>query len=376
MSSKKSTVVIVGGGTGGVIVARYLSKTLDPRRHKLLLINKHPFRIILPASLRMLVSDKGKLEERILVPYDKVFINGNGTFIEGLVTKVNAGDNSNSGSLALSDGRVIEYDVLVLATGSKWDGPISFPDDSASVKAHIAARREEIAKANDILLVGGGAVGIELAGEIKDIWPRKSVTVLNRGAQLLNDTYSSKLRHGLRRQLVKRGVKVILDDYIEELPAESSGPVQIRTAHGKSLEPDLVLRTWGVQSNTAYLPSSFLTPSRTVKVLPSLQLPSHPNIFALGDLIEWDEQKTAAKAQMGHAPVVAKNVELYLKGVDVSEVGKIYKGSMEMILVSNGMKSGMGWMDAMGGIIFGPFLTSRIKSKDLMIEMARGTSGN
>lgn len=196
MSSKKSTVVIVGGGTGGVVVARYLSKTLDPQRHKLLLINKHPFRIILPASLRMLVSDRGKLEERVLVPYDKVFTNGNGTFIEGLVTKINAGDNSNSGSLALSDGRVIEYDVLVLATGSKWDGPTSFPDDAASVKTHIAARREEIAKANDILLVGGGAVGIgisgftcsflllisflaELAGEIKDIWPvRRGICLL------------------------------------------------------------------------------------------------------------------------------------------------------------------------------------------------------
>lgn len=73
---------------------------------------------------------------------------------------------------------------------------------------------------------------------------------MNRGAQLLNDTYSSKLRHGLRRQLVKRGVKVILDDYIEELPAESSGPVQIRTAHGKSLEPDLVVSLHLIDSLT------------------------------------------------------------------------------------------------------------------------------
>ncbi|KAJ3912555.1 hypothetical protein F5877DRAFT_93524 [Lentinula edodes] len=313
----KSTVVIVGGGTEGVVIARSLSKTLDPQRHKLLLINKHPFRLILPALLRMLVFNKGKLEERVFVPYDKV----------------NAGDNSNSGSLALSDG-------------SKWDGLTSFPNDAANMKMHIAARREEIAKANDILLVSGGAVGIELAGEIKDIWPRKSVMVLNRGAQLLNNTYSSKLRHGLWRQLVKRSVKVILDDYIEELP----------TCPNVHLLSSLY---------------KFLTPSGTVKVLPSLQLPSHPNIFALGDLIEWGEQKTAAKAQMGHAPVVVKNVELYLKGVDVSKAGNMYKGSMEMIL-----KSGMSWMDVMGGIIFGPFLTSSIKSKDLIIEMARGACGN
>ncbi|KAJ4000948.1 hypothetical protein F5050DRAFT_1561871 [Lentinula boryana] len=376
MSSKKITVLVLGGGSGGVVVARSLSKSLDPQKHNLILINKFPYRIILPASLRMLVSGEGKLEERILVPYDKVFINGNGTFIEGLVTQVNAGDKPNSGSLTLSDGRVIEYDVLVLATGSKWDGPTSFPDEAKSVNSHIAARRDEIAKANNILLVGGGAVGIELAGEIKDAWPDKAVTILNRGARLLNDTYSSKLRLGLQRQLEERGIKVIVDDYVEDLPAKSSGPVQVRTAKGRSLEADLILRTWGARSNTTYLPSSFLTPNGTVKVLPTLQLPSHPNIFAVGDLIEWDEQKTAAKAQMGHAPVVAKNVELYLQGADLSKVGKIYKGSMEMIMVSNGRKTGMGWMGAMGGVLFGPFLTSRIKSKDLMIGMARGASGN
>ncbi|KAJ3755187.1 hypothetical protein EV360DRAFT_73067 [Lentinula raphanica] len=376
MSSKKTTVVVVGGGTGGVVVARSLSKSLDPQKHELILINKLPYRIILPASLRMLVSDKGKLEERILVPYDKLFINGNGTFIEGLVTQVNPKDNSNSGSLTLSDGKVVEYDVLVLASGSKWDGPTAFPDDAKSVDAHIAARREEIAKADDILLVGGGAVGIELAGEIKDIWPDKKVTVLNRGAQLLNDTYTTKLRTGLKRQLEERGVKVILDDSLEDLPTGNSGPVEVRTAKGVSLKPDLILRTWGARSNTSYLPPSFLTANGTVKVLPTLQLPDHPKIFALGDMIEWDEQKTSAKAQMGHAPVVAKNVELYLKGADLSKEGKMYKGSMEMIMVSNGRKTGMGWMSAMGGVVFGPFLTSHIKSKDLLIGMGRSASGN
>lgn len=53
-------------------------------------------------------------------------------------------------------------------------------------------------------------------------------------------------------------------------------------------------------------------------------------------MIEWKEQKTAAKAQMGHAPIVTKNIELYFQGTDLSKTGKKYKGSMEMILVSNG----------------------------------------
>ncbi|KAE9400383.1 FAD/NAD(P)-binding domain-containing protein [Gymnopus androsaceus JB14] len=374
MSSKKTVICIVGGGNGGVVVARSLSQDLDPKKYDLVLINKLPYRIILPASLRMLVSDQGKLEERILVPYDKLFINGNGTFIEASVTQVNAGDKS--GTLTLGDGRVIDYDVLVLATGSKWDGPTAFPDDAASINDHIAARRAELAKANEVLLIGGGSVGIELAGEIKDIWPDKSITIINRGSKLLNDTYSSKLRVGLQRQLQDRGVKLILDDSVEDLPVKSSGPVEITTVKGKSLKPDLIIPTWGGKPNTAYLPSNFLTPVGTVKVLPTLQVPSHPNIFALGDLIEWNEQKSAAKVQMGHAPIVTKNIQLYLQGSDVSKTGKKYKGSMEMIMVSNGRKSGMGWVGAMGGIHISPFFASRIKSKDLMIDMSRGISGN
>lgn len=161
MSSKKTVICIVGGGNGGVVVARSLSQDLDPKKYDLVLINKLPYRIILPASLRMLVSDQGKLEERILVPYDKLFINGNGTFIEASVTQVNAGDKS--GTLTLGDGRVIDYDVLVLATGSKWDGPTAFPDDAASINDHIAARRAELAKANEVLLIGGGSVGIGMS---------------------------------------------------------------------------------------------------------------------------------------------------------------------------------------------------------------------
>ncbi|KIK60294.1 hypothetical protein GYMLUDRAFT_43589 [Collybiopsis luxurians FD-317 M1] len=372
MSTKKTQIVIVGGGAAGVVVARSLSKTIDPKTHDLILINKLPYRIILPGTLRMLVSDDGKLEDRILVPYDKVFINSNGTFIEASVTQVKPGEKS--GSVTLNDGRIVNYDVLVLATGSKWDGLTSFPDDPKGVNAHISAWRSEIAKAKDILLVGGGSVGIELAGEIKDIWPDKSITIINRGELLLNSTYKAKLRVGLQRQLEDRGVKVILNDYIENLPSENSG--EISTANGLSLSPDLIIPTWGNKPNTAYLPPDFLSTAGTVKVLPTLQLPSHSNIFAVGDLIEWDEQKTSAKAQLGHAPVVSRNIELFLKGSDLSKVGKKYTGSLEMILVTNGRKSGMGWMGAMGGVNFGPFLTSLIKSKDLLINLGRSASGN
>lgn len=63
-----------------------------------------------------------------------------------------------------------------------------------------------------------------------------------------------------------------------------------------------------------------------------MQLPSHPAIFAVGDIIDWKEQKQAAKAG-GHAPVVVANVVNLLAG---RPGRKEYGGFPEMIMITNG----------------------------------------
>lgn len=58
-------------------------------------------------------------------------------------------------------------------------------------------------------------------------------------------------------------------------------------------------------------------------------------MFALGDIIDWPEQKQAAKTK-AHADVVAANIQSYLTGQPLS---KVYKGSPEMIVVPLGKAS-------------------------------------
>lgn len=70
----------------------------------------------------------------------------------------------------------------------------------------------------------------------------------------------------------------------------------------------------------------------------SLQLPNHPAIFAVGDIIDWEEQKQAAKAN-GHAPVVVANIADLLAG---RSVRKEYGGFPEMIMITNGKVGGLG----------------------------------
>lgn len=68
-----------------------------------------------------------------------------------------------------------------------------------------------------------------------------------------------------------------------------------------------------------------------IKVKSTLQLPDHPDIFAMGDILDLPEQKGAIKAG-NHATLVAANIVSYLAGRQL----KAYAQGKEVILVCNG----------------------------------------
>ena len=70
-------------------------------------------------------------------------------------------------------------------------------------------------------------------------------------------------------------------------------------------------------------------------MLPSLQLQSHPSIFALGDITDLREAKQFQKTA-GHASVVVPNVLSYLEGEELKQQCKPGK---EIIMISNGRVS-------------------------------------
>lgn len=70
-------------------------------------------------------------------------------------------------------------------------------------------------------------------------------------------------------------------------------------------------------------------------MLPSLQLQSHPSIFALGDILDLQEAKQFQKTA-GHASVVVPNVVSYIEGEEIKQQCKPGK---EIIMISNGRVS-------------------------------------
>ncbi|KAG2118023.1 uncharacterized protein F5147DRAFT_669505 [Suillus discolor] len=369
----EQNVVIVGGGYAGFQVAKQLSKKLDPRRYNLILINSRSYAVALPAAVRLVVDTESKLEETAFVKLDRIYANGNGETKVGFVTGIEAQPGVPGGAVVLANGERISYAVLILATGSKFSGPCAIPENEDDVLPFVNAWRQKFAKANHVVIVGGGAVGIELAGEVKDLYPTKKVTIVHGGNQLINATYGNSLRKGLEKRLHARGVEFMFNEYIDDIP--EPGVVGITTRSGKQIsDADLVVSARGGRPNTEYVTSlgeDAVNGHGFVKIKPTMQLLNHPSIFAVGDIIDWTEQKQIAKL-MWHVPVIVANVVSFLNGVAPT---KKYAGAPEIIVITNGKKGGMGYFGFLGGFTLGDWFAWLVKSRHFMIPHFRKDLG-
>jgi NADH dehydrogenase FAD-containing subunit len=75
-----------------------------------------------------------------------------------------------------------------------------------------------------------------------------------------------------------------------------------------------------------------VNPRGQIRIENTFQLKSYPNIYAIGDAIDWQEQKQAAKAPK-HAQIAAANILSQINGGDAK---KTYSGQPELIIITNG----------------------------------------
>ncbi|CAE7176922.1 unnamed protein product, partial [Rhizoctonia solani] len=342
-------IVVVGSGGGGVILVKALQKQINPATHQIVVIEKRDYYAHWPALVRAAITDEGSIDERGLVPNDRVF--------DSAVKVVRSSVKQITSTEVITESNErISYEHLVLGTGSIWTGPLALPDSRDKAIQHFKSFKWQLAAAEYVLIVGGGAVGLEYAGEIQHYYPEKKVIIVHGGSELMNSTYPAKFRKSLLDAVTEKGAQVILGDKISVDAVPKDG--YVTTQSGKLIRADLVIPATGGRPNTAAvrtLDADVVSKTGTVLVTPELQVKLSSgarNVWAIGDIIEWPEQKMVFKAAYGHVPTVANNIVASIQGGKEVQYG----GKMELIFVTLGPQGGRALVPFFGGIVLGDWL--------------------
>src|ERR1700687_1575699 len=283
----KPTVVVVGGGYGGYAVA----KALDGTSNVMFVEPKDAFMHNV-AALRALVHPSWL--PRIFLPYSRLLANGRVVRDRAVVVDPHR--------VVTASGEKISADYVVLASGSRYPFPAKTDlVDTHHAQEQIRQAHRALAQAGRVLLVGAGPVGIELAGEIRHVWPEKSIVLLDVADEILGGPYKPELKAELRRQLIEARVELILGSPLRQAPPTPPGELgtfTVTTEAGTEVTADIWFRCYGVVPNSDYLGDA-LAPARRsdgfVEVGPTLQVAGQTTVFALGDL------STADAKMAGHA---------------------------------------------------------------------------
>lgn len=352
MSSK---ITIVGGGYAGTMLARALDDHAD-----VTLIEPRDRWVHNVAMIRALAQPD--LLDQIILPYDGLLKKG--SIVQGRAKTIQ------DTTVLLEDGRETPGDLVVLATGSGYASPFKMQgDDSAAFLKTARKIIAQIDKADKLVIVGGGAVGSELAGEIASARPEKQITLVSAGGTLFPD-YPAKLGRAIARQLGELGVKVRLGERIAKLQKtdEPYKPAtgKLALSDGFPIEADLVIPVIGSRPVTDIMKSLqdvVINEDGRAAVDGWLRPASNPRLFAVGDIIAAGDTMTIVglTRQVGW---LAKAIKSHLRGKTIDSLKPYKPWPKPLILLPLGEDKGA---SALPFGVTGPLLTRAIKGKKLFI---------
>ncbi len=227
---------------------------------------------------------------------------------------------------------------------------------------------KQLKSANKIMVIGGGVVGVELAGEIAYAMPKAQVSLAHNSDVLLNG-FKEKAQKKAQQQLEDLGVNIIFNSRYQQKDGR-----YVNRNSGIASDADLVFEATGVLPNNDFLKpnmAKILNEQGFVSVNEHLEVLDYKNLYALGDIADIGEAKLGYLAQE-QGNYVAKSIIKKRKG----KPSKAYKRNPLMALIPVGQKR---------GVVQLPFAVTtlkqlvNLKQKDLFIGKiykAFGTSPN
>jgi NADH dehydrogenase len=315
-------VVVIGAGYAGILAANRVQASMKPqegRRVRVTIVNPLPDFI---ERVRLHEVAAG-VRASVAIPLEDM-LHARISVVVGTVLLIDP--VARVMTVSTSTGVASEtYDTLLYAVGSMAALGVPGADEFAHLLSDLAgaeSARVAIAAGRPgqrIVVVGGGATGVEVAAEIAEQHPTVSVTLVSRGAVLGHLPVAS--RRSVARSLAKVGVTVLERSGVSRVHADA-----VELSDGTRLSSDVTVWT-----------ASFAVPDLARRsglavdalgrllVDEKLRAPAYPEIFGAGDAVR-PPSSVGSHLRMGCAiamPIgghAADNVLAVLRGEPLTDL--------------------------------------------------------
>lgn len=349
--SNKQKIIVVGGGFAGIQLVR----KLDDKLFDIVLIDKLNHHQFQPLFYQVATS---QIEpSSISFPLRHVFRNKKNVRIRlAEVLSIDAPKNTIHTSIG-----EFQYDYLILAVGCKTNffGNTELSKNTLTLKTtyeaikirnHILQTFEQIISAEEeekesllnMVIVGGGPTGVELAGafsEIKrNVLPKdyhridfsKLRIILVEGSPHTLNNMSDLAKTASQNYLQNMGVIVMFDTMVKNYDGET-----LLLANGEQIKTKTVVWAAGVIANTIEgIPETSITHGNRLVVNRVNKVTGFENIFAVGDMAFMETPKypdghpQLANVAINQARNLAKNLKNMVQGKQLVEYEYTDLGSM------------------------------------------------
>jgi NADH dehydrogenase len=359
---RRHRVVVIGSGFGGLFATKELKKAdVD-----ITLISRTSQHLFQPLLYQVAT---GILSEGEIAPPTREILRRqrNAKVVLGEVTGIDVAAHTVTWR---GGGRttVTEYDSLIVAAGAgtSYFGNDNFAryapglksiDDALEVRGRILSAFEFAELEHDptvreewltFVVVGAGATGVEMAGQISElahrtlvhdfrsIDPRKTRIVLVDALDTVLGNFGTKLSAGAANQLRKLSVEVWLDEKVIDVDARGI-VVQDRSGQRTRVPARTVVWAAGVHGSSlanslAEQTGAELDHGNRVKVQPDCTLPGHAEIYVIGDMMSLKDYPGVAQVAMQQGRYAAHAIERRVAGRTAQKPFSYFdKGSMATI---------------------------------------------
>lgn len=271
--------LIIGNGIAGLAAAEEIRK--NDENGKILIVSKEEIPTYWRTRLSALIAkdfDKDDIYVKKEAWYQEKNIE------EKLDTEVEKLDLENDKAI-LANGEEIEYGKVLLATGARAFVPpiknveskgvfaIRSLDDLISFKEYAADKKE-------VVIIGGGILGLEAAFSVKELG--KEVSVIEAADYILNRQLDHELSKKLEESLNEMGIKTFTGKATEEILVNDGKVSGIKLSNGEEIKADVIMVQAGVRSIIDLAKNSNLEVDRGIIVNDNLQSKKE-NVYAAGD---------------------------------------------------------------------------------------------